>query len=45
MVFRATKMFILCYFEKQGNPCPSFRDCYFGDLGFQPNFPTKLEKT
>ena len=29
--------------EQQGNHCSNFRDQYFGNMGFEQNFPTKLE--
>ena len=53
MVFRAISKLMLSYSEQQrnqfryleqyGNLCPSFRDQYFGNLGFEPNFQTKIE--
>ena len=44
MVFTALSKLMLLYLEQQGNPCLSFRDQYYGNLGFEPNFLTKREK-
>ena len=56
MVFTASRKLMLWYLEQQENSCFVFRatrksmpqfqgPIFFGNLGIEPNFPTKPEKT
>ena len=45
-LFRATRKAMLKVFRATRKSMPQFQGpFFFGNLGFEPNFPTKLEKT